>query len=518
MNSGTSYDVVVIGGGLSGLTAAALLSQAGLGVCVLEEQPEPGGYLQGFKRKGFTFDTSVQWLNGMGPGGMSRRVLDQLGDDAPLCAPLEQFQRYRGESFDYLLSHEPDLMRDELAADFPGERDGIHRLFDDARELGRRMRKLHSLTRAFETMPPLSKMTRGLGMLFWYLGVRRHMRPGLEQGLARYVSDPALARIFIAEEKLNTVLTPIAWAYEGDLFSAPTGGSRQIVDWVLQRAESYGAEVCLGERVEEILLEGGRAAGARCASGRVVQAPHVICACDVQQLYNRLLPDHASSPQLRGRLEGADIYNSHLSLFLGLNCPPRELGLGEEQVLLTRDDVPRLEQMTSAPDRAALYVLPPSARDPSLAPEGKGTLVIHCPALLEDHQRWGTGPELERGEAYRRLKKAQAEVLLERVERSLCPGLGGKVELMEVATPVTYQRYTRNRGGSILGHRATDASIKARVAHYVTPVKGLLLAGHWAEYSGGVPMAIKAAVNTSMILLKAVDHQAFKGLCELMDA
>ena len=89
---------------------------------------------------------------------------------------------------------------------------------------------------------------------------------------------------------------------------------------------------------------------------------------------------------------------------------------------------------------------------------------------------------------------------------------------METATPVTFERYTRNRGGSLLGTKASDRNIKARIAHYITPVKGLLLAGHWAEYSGGVPMALKAAANTSLILLKQINRKAFKELCSVMDA
>ena len=513
-----NYDVIIIGGGLSGLTSAALLSKAGLGVCVLEEQPRPGGYLQGFSRGGFEFDTAIHWLNGMAPGGMSGRLLEYLGGDYPVCPPLKQFQRYKGQNHDYLLTTEPGLMRDAMAADFPAQAEGIHRLFADAEELGRRMSKLHRLSRAFETMPPWTKMFRGLGMLFWYLGIRRHLRPELEQGLARYVDDPAFARIYIAEEKLSTVLVPMAWAYQGDLYAPPQGGSLRLIEWLVNRGQKQGAEIILKECVEEVLLEGGRAVGVRCASGRVAKAPHVVCASDVSQLYNRLLPSEATTQKFRSRLQEADLFYSSLSLYLGLDCDPRELGLGEEQVLLTRDDVPRAEQMCNTPDRVALTVLAPSVRDPSLAPAGKGTVTIHCPALLEDHHRWGTGDAMERGERYKEIKQRQAQILLDRVDRELCPGLSRKVTMMEAATPVTFKRYTRNRGGSLLGTKASDRNIKARVAHYITPVKGLLLAGHWAEYSGGVPMAIKAAANTSLILLREINRKAFKELCGAMDA
>ncbi len=518
MSGGGSFDVVVIGAGISGLTAAALLARRDLSVCILEEQPRAGGYLQGFSRGGFHFDPAVQWLNGMGPRGMAGRLLEHIGADRPECPELEAFQRYRGESFDYLLDSDPDRMRDAMVADFPAERDGINRLFDDARELGRRMELLHNRARAMESMSPWTKMVRGLGMLGWYLGVRRHLRPGLEEGLARYVADPAFARIYIAEEKLASAMMPVAWAYAGDLYGAPRGGSVALVNWLIDHARACGAELHLGEPVEQLLLDGQRVTGARCASGLSVAARHVIYAADVWRLYTELLPPEASSDKLRAKLQAADLSYSNLTLFLGLDCDPATLGLGTEQVLLTRDDVPRAEQMASGPDRAALTVCAPSLRDDSLAPAGKGTVVIHCPAWLEDHERWGAGEGLARGRAYRQVKQEQAQVVLDRVEQGLCPGLAAHVELMEIATPLTYQRYTRNRGGAVIAARATDANIKARLAHYETPVKGLLLAGHWAEYSGGVPMAIKAAANTSLLLLREAKREAFGELCELMDA
>ena len=89
-NTPRSCDVTVIGAGVGGLVAAALLARAGLEVCVLEAESRPGGYLAGFKRQGFVFDTAVHWLNQCGPGGMVRRLLDSIGHDAPETPPDRQ--------------------------------------------------------------------------------------------------------------------------------------------------------------------------------------------------------------------------------------------------------------------------------------------------------------------------------------------------------------------------------------------------------------------------------------------
>ena len=78
-----SYDIIIIGGGISGLTSAALLSRAGLSVCLLETESRPGGYLAGFDRKGFRFDSAIHWLNNCDEHGWVAKVFQLIGHDYP---------------------------------------------------------------------------------------------------------------------------------------------------------------------------------------------------------------------------------------------------------------------------------------------------------------------------------------------------------------------------------------------------------------------------------------------------
>jgi len=130
------YDVVVIGAGVGGLTAAALLSKAGYSVCVLEKEPHAGGYLAGFRRKNFRFDTAIHWLNQCSPGGMAATIFDFLGADHPEAIPQKRIRRYKGDTFDYLLTNNPDEFRDQLITEYPHEKDGIIRFFKAAKKLG----------------------------------------------------------------------------------------------------------------------------------------------------------------------------------------------------------------------------------------------------------------------------------------------------------------------------------------------------------------------------------------------
>jgi prolycopene isomerase len=168
---------------------------------------------------------------------------------------------------------------------------------------------------------------------------------------------------------------------------------------------------------------------------------------------------------------------------------------------LTREKIPRREQFNGNPETTALTVLAPSVRDPSVAPDKKGTLTIHCPATMNSNEIWHTENGRTRGAAYRAFKKQFAETLIRRVEESFASGLRGHIAVMEAATPVTYWRYTGNTDGTIMGTRPTGRNIRAKISNCKTPVKNLLLAGHWADYGGGVPVAMKTAANTALLIL-----------------
>src|ERR1700730_16824528 len=130
------YDVVIIGAGIGGLTAGALLSKAGFSVCILEKEPHVGGYLAGFRRKDFRFDTAIHWLNQCGTNGLVSRLFEVLGKDHPVAVPQTRIRRYIGDGFDYLLTNNPEQMKEKLITSFPHEKKGIEEFFRSAKKVG----------------------------------------------------------------------------------------------------------------------------------------------------------------------------------------------------------------------------------------------------------------------------------------------------------------------------------------------------------------------------------------------
>jgi prolycopene isomerase len=519
-NAEDSYDVAVIGAGMGGLTASAALAKAGLSVFAADMNPAPGGCISGFSRNGFHFESAIHWLNLFGTDGPARKLLFTFSPDVPLTPAPKTVRRFKGESFDYTLTSNPDELRDTLIRDFQGDEKGIVRFFQAAKDMGRAFHQLTGVMQAAATMSAAERVrflfrTTSAGM-----SLAKYSRWNTEEGLKKFFPTTKAGQFFCSEARLSSCLVPIGWIYTDNYHLPPKGGSRTLSDWLFNVVRSFGGEVRLKTKVTKIIVENGRAKGMICRdlpSGEeyLIKCRHIIAACDTESLYTALLPEGTVKSRTIDKIRHADIYDSAVTISLGLNRPATDFGIGEETVYLTRDDVKRHLQDSGDPHAARLTILSSSSHDPTLAPPGKGSLSIYLPAKLSLFDNWKTGPHLERGTAYREHKKQYADIILNRIENALMPGLRDAIEFCDVATPLTYLRYTGNREGSIMGTRMSFQNWLNGVSGYRSPIPNIYIGGQWAEWSGGVPTAVRAGANSAMLVLKQESKSAFEAAKEM---
>jgi len=521
------YDVIVIGAGVGGLTAAALLSKAGLSVCVLEKEPHVGGYLAGFRRKNFIFDTAVHWLNQCGPGGLLDKLFKAIGSDHPQPVEQHRIRRYKGETFDYLLTNNPDEMRNQLIRDFPDEKKGIEKLFYKAKQIGKSFNHYNRVFRSEETMGFFQRLKNKFRLLEFAVPFIPFLsysgEKGLRKGLNRFFKNPKLQNVFSSEQEMLGCLIPIGWAYFHDFQSPPKGGGQAIPQWLQHVVGYYHNTIGLKCLVKEIHVENGKCTGLSFEQyGRLhqVKSKYIIAASDIETLYEKMLPAYSVPATMKKKLKNADLYSSSITVSIALDCPTESLGFNEELVHLVDENQSFSDQTGGDPALTEISVIAPSLRDKSLAPSDKGTLTLYMPACMDYHNEWETSLDENgnriRGEAYQRLKREIADVMIKRVEDKLAPGLRSHILFYEVATPVTHWRYTGNKNGSIMGARPGRLNMKNKIAHYRTPIKNLILGGHWAELCGGVPVAAKAGANASLLVLQEENQAAFRLLADYM--
>ncbi|MGJ7032652.1 phytoene desaturase family protein [Niabella hirudinis] len=524
----SSYDVVVIGAGIGGLTAASLLSKAGLSVCVLEKEPHAGGYLAGFRRKEFRFDTAIHWLNQCAAGGVVDMMFSILGSDYPKAVTQKKIRRYIGNHHNYLLTCNPDELKRQWIHEFPEDEEGVELFFRIAKKIGAAFNKYYRVFRTEESMSYWERIKKTMAFLQFGIAFIPYLRfsgpDGLQKGLRKFFKEKKMQDVFAADTELVGCLTPIGWAYYKDFQSPPEGGGQVIPEWLKHIVLFYKNDIFFNCTVQKIVLKDQRAEGVKCIhKGReyTIGTKYVIGAIDVETLYDKMLPANTISSIFRGRLAQAELYSSSITISIGLDCPPNHLGFGEEMLHLSMPVNQDGDSTTSMPFISELSIIAPSVRDPSLAPDGRGTLTIYAPAYMDDCGYWQTEKDEQgnpvRTEAYRQLKTKIAETILREVECRVAPGLRAHILFYEVATPVTHWRYTGNKNGSMMGAKPGRANIRNKVAHYQTPIKNVLLGGHWAELGGGVPIAVKAGSNAALLIFKKENKKAFRALADYMD-
>ncbi len=394
--------------------------------------------------------------------------------------------------------------------------------------MGAAFANFQSLFRTEESMSFFEKFKNKLPMLKFGMAFIPYLRfageRGFVKGLNKFFKAKKLKDVFAADCELIGCMVPIGWAYYNDFQSPPKGGSQVIPEWLQYIVRFYKNDIFFKSSVQKIIVENNVASGVQVncrGKDYFIKAKYIIAACDAENLYHKMLPKHILSNKSRNNLQQAEIYSSSVTLSIALDCSAEALHFDEELIHIAGQNIYQNNGSEVTPHNVEISILAPSARDKSLAPDGKGTLTIYAPALMSYQNNWHTIQDEEgnyqRTEAYQKLKLEFAAIILKRVEDLVAPGLQSHILFCEIATPITHWRYTGNKDGSMMGAKPGRKNMQQKVAHYQTPVKNVLLGGHWAELGGGVPIAVKAGANAALLVLQKENKPAFKLLAAYMD-
>ncbi len=461
---------------------------------------------------------------------MVTKIWKLIGNDYPKTISMPNIHRFKSSQLDYTLTNKPDKLKEQLIKDFPHEKKGIDKLFKLAKKLGKTSTKFKDMIRTTESMNLTEKIFHGLKVFKTILPMIPYAMysgdKGVTKGLNKYFfKDKKLHKLYSSEKDLLSCIFPIAWAYIDDYQMPIKGGGQTYPAWLKHITEYFNNNIITKAKVKKIIFDKNKTVNGvvyeKKGETHSIKAKYVVAACDVDTLYRKMLPNNIVSEKLLQNLDDADLYYSGVTASIAINCHAKQLGITDELVSITRDDIGRNEHESGDPLKSAISVISPSERDNSLAPKGNGTINIYIPASIEYNNYWQTdgleNGEYIRGEAYKKHKKEFAQTLIKRVEKELNIDIQSHILFMDVSTPITYYRYTANKNGSIMGARPGKKNMQLGVAHYKTPIKNLFLSGHWAELGGGVPIAVQSAINSTLLVLQKEKPKLFKVLANYVD-
>lgn len=521
-----AVDVAVVGAGLGGLTAAALLARQGLKVAVFDGHYVAGGcgtmFSRGSGDRRFVFDIGLHYVGDCGPEGRIPTLLRAAGADRVSFVPIDQdgYDTVALPGLSFRIPKGRALYRERLAAAFPKERAGIDRYV-------RLLDEVDHMARAMERSKQSALRMIGDALLHGRL-VARYQNATIGDFLDSCTRDRDLRAVILGQSGDYGVRPSRASAmlhcglanhyFAGAYY--PKGGGQAIADALADAVEAAGSTVHLRRRVERIVVDGGRATGVRVHALRgetkEVRAKLVVSNADLRRTFEELLAPSDQPAAWRERVKGFEMGGAIFMTCLGVRGDLRDLGVRASN--LWEFDTNDVEGLYDAVERGDLtprcsYITSASVKDPDTpghAPPGHMTIEVMTLAP-GDARHWGVRDEDARGTAYRRdatysdRKKRVEDALIERAERRF-PGLASRVVFRESSSPVTQTRYTEASGGSGYGLAATPEQFLKNRPGYRSVVPGLYLCGGSTRAGHGIVGAMSSGWHAAWRVAKELDR------------
>ena len=474
--SADAVDAVVIGAGLAGATAAALLAHAGHRVHVLERDAHAGGCAASYDEDGFRFAVGATVGMGLEPGGLVRGLFERVGV-APHYRDVDPAIRVVIDDRELLLHRDRGQWRDALARAFPRSAGPLGRFWDEAERLAAGLHRAAGRLPVLPLERPIDVLDSARAAHPSLLPVVRHLGATVGERLDHHGVDDAHARAFIDGQLLDAmqcgardcVAPNGALALEIYRHGAQyvDGGLASLAEALLDVVQRRGGRVSLGTAARAIELDDhGRVAGVRTRHG-VLSSPVVISSLPLRNTV-ALLAD-AATPELRRRDVRQPRMWGAFTLYAGVaERALRRAPLPYQQLT----DLSVLDHDTTPDAAPANLLVSVSHRDDaSRAPAG------HRAVTVSTHVDADAWLELARRPVdYEAAKRALEQRLLAQVER-LLPGFGDGIVSLRSGTPRTFERYTRRAGGTVGGFPQTPDHANFRAPSHRSGVPGLFLAG-----------------------------------------
>ena len=484
------YDAIIIGSGLGGLSCAAAFARQGFKPLVIEQHYKLGGYATTFERPGgFEFDASLHSTSVGERNGIHNLIPGFPEIEDVEFEPHPNLYRVIFPDYDIRVPQKNiKAHTNHLIELFPEEKEGIEGIFED----------MQGIT------TDIGKLSRASGEM--NMNTFPTEFPYLFKTFNHSWGDVVNSRI--KNPKIKSIVSSL-WVYYGlppsklspYYYAMPTygylhnggyyprGKSQKISNAFEEYIEKHGGEVILKSKVEKILTKDDTAYGVVTAGGKEFTAKVIISNANAYDTFNKMLDDKEVLKDYLVKLGKLSVSLSSFQIFLGLKKNLiKEAGITDTEIFnyTGYDFEAEYDSMKRADVENGGYAI--TLYDnlyKGYSPEGKNIINIMTLQGFDHWEKYREDYFKDNKEEYRKEKERMANILIDKVEKTLLPGLKDAIEVKEIGTPLTNLRYTRNYKGAIYGFDQTlDNSGRNRLGH-ATPIKNLYLSGAWTKPGHG---------------------------------
>lgn len=496
-NQNMAKKVIIIGAGISGMSAGCYLQMNGFETEIFELHNQPGGLCTTWDRKGYHIDGCIHWLVGSRPGSGFYDAWNELIDMEKLeIYDHEVFFRFEDGKGNYInFYNNIDKLETELLEKAPEDKAVISDYIGAARKFSKlkmplgKPRELYTLADGLSALvhfgpylPLLNKWSKVSIASF----AGRCKNPLLKK---------TLGNLFVPEMSVVFVMITTAWMHN-KIAGYPVGGSLHFSRLIEKKYHELGGKIHYNSRIRKILTrksDGKKLAhGVMNESAETFNADYVISAADGYNTLFEMLEGQFTDPNTRKFYEKELTFPSYFQLSLGIN---RVLETEASSLIFPLSAPVELEPGNIIRD-ISLRV---HSFDPTLAPAGKTLLTA---MITSNGEAYWSDLRMNDFRKYKAEKERITRELTEAMEVRLGP-LALHLEMSDLSTPATVVRYTNNWKGSFEGWIMTPRLGLFRQLPMTLPgLEKFYMAGQWTAPGGGLPTALMCGRGVAQLICR----------------
>lgn len=486
-----NYDVIIIGAGMGGLTAGALLAKDGLKTLIIEKHSIPGGYATSFKRKGFWFDSVLDAISGCHNGGWIWQALKRLGLEKEIeFTRLDPIRTDIFPDFRFDVKADIDLFISDLQSLSPKDAKAIPELFSI-------MKEIHHVVVTL----PADVIWRDPRIEKKYPLFHKYRRKTFKELLDEYVQDERVRAILcdrcafmgMPPSKVSAIgMSTMIITYGMNGGYRVKGLTQKLPDALAGSIKNNGGEIIYNTTADKIIIEDNRAAGVVTEDGRVFHAKKIVSNISAKKTFLDLVGKENLKDEFIDKIEKMLPSVSFFLVYLGIDMDLKKLGLEHSigaypsfNIEKTFSDFNSDICSPNASFETIIYTL----TNPDMAPMGCHSLILMTKAGYDYKENW------------KECKDREAERLIKMSER-IIPNLSSHIVIQDSATPLTLERYTGNDKGAAFGWAQDIGHIGSNRLQIETPIKDLYLTGHWTIPGGGVESVVASGILAVRKIMK----------------
>ena len=515
------YDTIIIGAGMGGLAAGNILTKKGYTVLIVEKHFKPGGYCTNFKRKYYVFDCSLHMLNGCEKGGMIHNVLKKFGAENSIefIKLKELFHwKYSQKGLDLIVAPKIDDFIDQLIELFPDETKNIKKFY-------KKYLKVYKFMISFVNRRIFGKIFTLLRYFISFIRFVNILNKTVSDILDPYIKDSICKNVItilggffgLGSDEMSALIF-IAGIFSYYLEGAyyPKGGSGSFSQTLADIYTSNGGELKLSTEVVKIDFSGKLCSGVTVINKSRKKASYsckaIIANSDVTDLVTNLCPEDTFPQNYYEKISKRRPGFSAVCIYIGLNLDLNARGFKDYELWIsksikdqTTEELREIAQTLNFSEFPSTAISIYSNIDPSCCPKGKTVLSSIFYAIPDPFLKAIEKDGGNRGDNYKKLKSNIETEFIKNLEKVLnIPDLRKFVEVFEIATPITLNRYTSNRNGSFIGWEMTPDQMMLNQLSQKTPIPNLFLAGAWTMPAGGVATVLYSGDTCSVLVDKFI--------------